>query len=83
MSRHRRFHIKSLEEMQNELKAYAFPLAVTEDVAILKTPLQIGRHEVPNRLTVHPMEGFDADPDGKPGEFTQTVYLGADSNYGD
>ncbi|MBI5293075.1 MAG: cytochrome bc complex cytochrome b subunit [Chloroflexi bacterium] len=44
------------------------------------------------RMTIEQWQGnlkkitFDVTwtkPDGKPGEFTQTVYLGADSNYGD
>lgn len=36
----------------------------------LAEPMKIGRHTVGNRWCIHPMEGWDANPDGSPSEFT-------------
>jgi len=33
------------------------------------------RHRLSNRLAVHPMEGFDAEPDGAPGDLARRRYL--------
>lgn len=43
-----------------------------EDLSPLGTPCSIGSSTVrlKNRLTIHPMEGFDGTPDGAPGEWT-------------
>lgn len=41
---------------------------------VLGNPVHLGRHTAPNRLIVHPMEGFDAQEDGSPGELSFRRY---------
>ncbi len=36
----------------------------------LATPIQVGNFTVGNRWCIHPMEGWDANPDGSPSELT-------------
>ncbi len=47
-------------------------LPYRENLSVLAKPCRIGESNVflKNRLTVHPMEGFDSTPDGAPGELT-------------
>lgn len=47
-------------------------LPYSDDLSVLSSPVQIGTSHVSmkNRLTIHPMEGFDSTLDGAPGELT-------------
>ena len=58
-------------ELAEELKC---PLDAIEDTSILAEPVQIGHLHTPNSLAVHPMEGCDGLPDGKPGKLTLRRY---------
>ncbi|NLG84633.1 MAG: NADH:flavin oxidoreductase [Firmicutes bacterium] len=71
---HQRFHYRTLEELQEELARLGLELPFDRDFSILGEPLQIGRWRAPNRFVVQPMEGFDAGPDGSPGELTFRRY---------
>ncbi len=73
-SKHRRFHLKNLEQLRAELERLGLRMPVDEDVSVLSTPLTIAGRRMPNRFSVQPMEGFDAHPDGSPGELTFRRY---------
>ena len=69
-----RFHYKSREELSEDIAALglADSIPLSPDHAVLRVPLTVGHSAVTlkNRLTIHPMEGFDSTPDGAPGELT-------------
>ena len=49
-------------------------MPIDEDVSVLGSPLAIAGKQMPNRFSVQPMEGFDARPDGSPGELSFRRY---------
>ncbi|HBG26427.1 MAG: hypothetical protein A2Y10_10065 [Planctomycetes bacterium GWF2_41_51] len=49
-------------------------LDAIEDVSILAEPVKAGDLVIPNSLAVHPMEGADGDPLGRPGELSLRRY---------
>ncbi len=56
------------------------PMPWSDELDRLFQPLEIRLPDgatlsLPNRLAVHPMEGFDAEPDGSPGELAHRRYL--------
>ena len=53
-------------------KAAGYDLPFSEDLSVLAAPVTVEGSNVTlkNRLTVHPMEGFDSTLDGAPGELT-------------
>ncbi len=57
-----------------ESGAYKIPYSKSTDV--LATPFEVagGRLTLKNRLTIHPMEGFDGELNGAPGELTKRRY---------
>ena len=73
--RHERFHIKTLDELREKTTALGLDIPLSEDIAALGKPLAIADKGVPNRFAVHPMEGFDANPDGAPGPLAFRRYL--------
>lgn len=74
MSKHRRFHLKDIEALREELSQLGLSLPIDEDFSILGEPVTIGPHQTPNRFVVQPMEGFDAADDGTPGELSFRRY---------
>jgi len=74
MEKHARFHLQSLEDLHAALDGLGLEIPTDEDVAILSEQVVVGPLVAPNRLTVHPMEGFDAAPDGSPGELAFRRY---------
>jgi len=58
------------------LKEKQLKIPYSEDTSILSTPLEIagGRMTLKNRLTIHPMEGFDGKFNGAPDELTCRRY---------
>jgi NADPH2 dehydrogenase len=46
-------------------------ILTAEENSPLAEPLRVGRHQVGNRWCIHPMEGWDAEPDGSPSELTR------------
>ncbi|HHS12469.1 MAG TPA: hypothetical protein ENN03_01730 [bacterium] len=45
-----------------------------EDLSPLFEPSELAGRRLVNRLAVHPMEGFDGEPDGSPGPLTRRRY---------
>ncbi|MBM4147776.1 MAG: FAD-dependent oxidoreductase [Lentisphaerae bacterium] len=71
---HRRFHIRSIEELRSAAATLGLDLPVSDDVSVLAEPVPVGKVKMPNRFLVQPMEGFDADADGAPGELSFRRY---------
>jgi NADPH-dependent glutamate synthase beta subunit-like oxidoreductase/2,4-dienoyl-CoA reductase-like NADH-dependent reductase (Old Yellow Enzyme family) len=73
-SKHQRFHLKNLDQLRAEIERLGLKMPVDEDVSVLGSPLTIAGKRMPNRFSVQPMEGFDAHPDGAPGELSFRRY---------
>jgi len=50
-------------------------IAFDDDVSPTLEPVVIGGRKIGNRLAIHPMEGCDGDPVGRPGELTRRRWL--------
>jgi NADPH2 dehydrogenase len=68
MSRY--FKYRSLDELRADIQARGLDIELADNIGLLLQPLRIGSLTAGNRLAVHPMEGCDATPDGRPGELT-------------
>ncbi|MGD2294349.1 MAG: hypothetical protein PVF22_00760 [Candidatus Aminicenantes bacterium] len=68
MSPHERFSFSSSAELLLRAKKLGVDLPFTEDLSGLFEKGTVASREVPNRLVVHPMEGFDSEPDGSPSD---------------
>lgn len=71
---HQTFKYKSLNELREDIDRLNIDLPISEDLNVLKEPIRLGDREVPNRLTIHPMEGADGTAEGKPDELTFRRY---------
>jgi len=74
VSQHKRFHIKTLDQLRAEVSQKCLSIPVSEDLSVLGEPLSIGSHTAPNRFAVQPMEGFDSTPNGAPGPLSFRRY---------
>ena len=71
---HTRFTFQSLEELQDTISALNLQIPVKKDISNLLEPITLFDKKLPNRLVVHPMEGFDANLDGSPGKLAFRRY---------
>ncbi|MFA6127170.1 MAG: hypothetical protein WC699_07700 [Bacteroidales bacterium] len=74
MSKHERFRFKSSEELKTKALELDINLPWSDSVEVLLEPVLIRGFRVPNRLAVQPMEGFDSDDNGTPGELAFLRY---------
>lgn len=74
MSRHSKFAFRSSEEILDKASELGIELPFQEDLSHLFEEISLGSKKISNRLAVHPMEGFDANPDGAPGDLTFRRY---------
>ena len=74
MAEHQRFKYDSPEMLKEDIERLGLDIPLSENLEILKKPVRIGDRLIPNALTVHPMEGCDGTPEGKPGELTFRRY---------
>ncbi len=67
-----KFHYKSPDELYESASALGLHLPRNDDFSCLAEPKAIADSNVviKNRLTIHPMEGFDGEEDGSPSELT-------------
>jgi len=67
-----RFNFKSCDELYAFAESCGVALPRNDDFACLAEPKTVEDSDVVlrNRLTVHPMEGFDGEENGAPGELT-------------
>lgn len=69
------FKYKSVAEVEAENARLGTDLRFSDDLAPLFTPLAVGPRTAGNRWCIHPMEGCDGEPDGRPGELTFRRYV--------
>ena len=74
MSKHQRFRYRSLEDLQTAIQNLNVDIPLSTDLSVLGSSLTAGGFELSNRFAVHPMEGFDADENGAPGELAFRRY---------
>jgi 2,4-dienoyl-CoA reductase-like NADH-dependent reductase (Old Yellow Enzyme family) len=69
-------HLKDLSAFRGHLSSLGVSLPVDERIlsaaegSPLAQPMRVGNFTVGNRWCIHPMEGWDGTPDGKPSEYT-------------
>ncbi|HUR55903.1 MAG TPA: NADH:flavin oxidoreductase, partial [Gemmataceae bacterium] len=68
------FKYTAVAELEAENAALGTDLRFSDDLAPLFAPLPIGPRTAGNRWCIHPMEGCDGEPDGRPGELTFRRY---------
>ena len=69
------FKYKSTAELEAENARLGIDLRFSDDLSPLFRPITIGGRTVGNRWCIHPMEGCDGEPDGRPGELTFRRYV--------
>jgi 2,4-dienoyl-CoA reductase-like NADH-dependent reductase (Old Yellow Enzyme family) len=69
------FKYKSVADLEGENARLGIDLRFSDDLTPLFQPITIGTRTVGNRWCVHPMEGCDGEPDGRPGELTFRRYV--------
>ncbi len=74
MSQHEKFNFKNSDDLLSKAQELCVDLPFQESIEPLFLPIAIGSKMVPNRFAVQPMEGFDANPDGSPSEYTFRRY---------
>lgn len=74
MPRHEPFTFQSASELLQKADELGLELPFQDSVSPLFENGAVGPKAVRNRLAVQPMEGFDADTDGSPGELTFRRY---------
>lgn len=68
------FKYKSATEVEAENARLGTDLRFSDDLTPLFQPIAVGGRTVGNRWCIHPMEGCDGEPDGRPGELTFRRY---------
>jgi NADPH2 dehydrogenase len=69
------FKYKSVAEVEAENARLGIDLRFSEDLTPLFQPIAVGSRSAGNRWCIHPMEGCDGEPDGRPGELTFRRYV--------
>lgn len=72
---HEKFKYKSFDKLIKKAEELNLQLPYSKDIDLLLQPISISGKQLPNRLVVQPMEGFDGEKDGTPGELTFRRYL--------
>ncbi len=68
------FPYRSGEDLRAEATRLGLDLPWQESIDPLLEPVSIDDNQLPNRMAIHPMEGFDSEPDGAPGELAFRRY---------
>jgi len=74
MSQHARFKFKDKDALLKKADELGIDLPFSDDIENLFEKVQINGRRTANRFAVHPMEGFDSEPDGSPGELSFRRY---------
>jgi 2,4-dienoyl-CoA reductase-like NADH-dependent reductase (Old Yellow Enzyme family) len=74
MAKHEPFNFKSKNELAAKIEALGLSLPLSDDIPVLFQKYDFFGRAIPNRLAVHPMEGFDSQPDGSPDELALRRY---------
>ena len=70
----KRFHYKTADEIKSHARELGLDLPWSENIDSLFSGWSFGNLSVANRFLIHPMEGFDAKPDGSPGDLSFRRY---------
>jgi len=70
----RPFDYVDLGDLKKDINAMGLDLPLSENLDILRQPIEIYGKKVKNRLSIQPMEGFDGKFDGTPSELTIRRY---------
>lgn len=70
----KRFNYKEAADLREAVRETGQELPWKEDLSMLFTPFQFGRINMPNRMVIHPMEGYDGTFKGDPDELTRRRY---------
>lgn len=79
------FRYKTLDDVRADIDALGLDLPLSEDTSALARGFDVRGEKIHfrNSVAIHPMEGFDSEPDGAPSELTRRRYLRfADSDAG-
>jgi 2,4-dienoyl-CoA reductase (NADPH2) len=68
------FTSKSLGELESKFQELHLDIPISKDLDVLRQNIKVENLVIPNRLSIQPMEGFDANEDGSPGELTLRRY---------
>ncbi len=68
------FSLSNISDLKELAERLGVRIDAIADVSILAQPVQAGGLIIPNSLAVHPMEGCDGDPEGRPSELTLRRY---------
>jgi 2,4-dienoyl-CoA reductase (NADPH2) len=74
MSRHEPFDFRSHEELLAKASKLGIELPFQTDLSPLFEDITLGSKKIGNRLSIQPMEGYDANPDGSPSDLTFRRY---------
>ncbi|MGM0445950.1 MAG: NADH:flavin oxidoreductase [Bacillota bacterium] len=69
-----KYNYKNLAEIKNECDELNLDISFSNDLEVLKKTIMVDGIEIPNRLAIQPMEGFDSNKDGGPSELTYRRY---------
>lgn len=72
---HERFRFKSKNEIILKARELGYKLPFSYDISPLLNPVVVDGFQIPNRLVVQPMEGYDSSADGSPSHFTKRRYI--------
>jgi 2,4-dienoyl-CoA reductase-like NADH-dependent reductase (Old Yellow Enzyme family) len=74
MTKHEKFNFHDKIALQEKAEALGLDIPFSDDIDILFNSFEIAGNKLQNRFVVQPMEGFDAEPGGTPGELTLRRY---------
>jgi succinate dehydrogenase/fumarate reductase flavoprotein subunit/2,4-dienoyl-CoA reductase-like NADH-dependent reductase (Old Yellow Enzyme family) len=74
MNRFEKFRFGSGEELREKALQLGVDLPWSDSLEALLQPFTLEGYQIPNRLAVQPMEGFDSDENGNPGELAFRRY---------
>jgi len=75
LSSFQRFSFLSASELLDKAGQLGIDIPFTEDLSALFEKKSVASRTLPNRLAVHPMEGFDSSTDGSPSDSVFRRYL--------
>ena len=74
MSKHEPFVFRTSEQLLKKARDLGIELPFQDDLSPLFEGISLGPRRIRNRLAVHPMEGFDGNADGSPGDLAFRRY---------